>query len=316
MDRHNMDKHNVELSLDGFRYFYRVLPNPESNLDPIVLLGGIFQSIDTWTKYAQYLNQFAPVILVDPPGSGDSDLLPAHYGADFLAASLLKVLVTERVPRANVVASSYSTPIAYRFGQLYPDKMSRMVLVGTMKETPPDQVENCKTALTFLQTQQMKEFTKIVINHLICQNPQVSINRRSLVARILRFTLLKLSIECRNKYQQNILRWMNHPPLDLTDTPDVSALIFTGRHDSFTKPEYCREMAQSFSDGVYTTVQNADHLVHIQQFQTTMELTMNFFMGLSLESVANCTPIEYFNQPMKSMKPVKSMKPMLSELAA
>ncbi len=290
----------IELSLDGFRYSYRVYPNPESNLAPVVMLGGIFQSVATWTKYIEYINLFAPVILVDPPGSGDSDPLPVDYGVDFLAAALLKVLTTEGVPRANVIAYSYSTPVGYRFSQLYPDKVNRLVLIGAVKEILPDQIEIAKASLALLQEQRIKEFVNIAVSSFTRQELPQAINKCRLVARVLRYNLLKLSLEHQHKYQQNILRWLNQSPLDLTDTPDVSALIFTGHYDHFTKAEHCREIAKSFSNAVYTTVQSADHLVHLQQFQTTMELIMNFFMGLSLDSVANCNPIEYFSTPMLS----------------
>ena len=60
-----METQNVELCLDGFRYFYRVYPNPESNFAPFVLISGSFQSIDTRKERAKWLNQFAPAIVFD-----------------------------------------------------------------------------------------------------------------------------------------------------------------------------------------------------------------------------------------------------------
>lgn len=291
-----MEKQNIELYLDGFRYFYRVYPNPESNLAPIVVLGGVFQPMDTLTRYAQYITQFAPVILVDLPGSGDADPLPEHYDVDFLTTALLKVLTTRQTPRVNVFAASYSTPIAYRFGQLHPDKVDRMVLTGIMKGIPSYLVKPVETTLTLLQEGRVGDFANFMTSILTCQDKQKSINKRRLVERIMPSMLKKLSPDHQNKYKQNTLRLLNHPPLALTPPPNISALVVTGQHDPYTTPEYCREIAKSFSNSLYTTIRDADHLCHLQQLQTTMDLITNFFMNRPLESVANCTPIEYFGK--------------------
>ena len=293
-----MEKQNVELYLDGFRYFYRVYPNPESNFAPFVLISGSFQSIDTWQKHAEWLNQFAPVIVFDPPGVGLSDPLPAHYGIDFLANSLLKALEMEGVSLVNLLGVSYGTVVAYSFAQLYPHKVNRMILAGAMKEIPADQLENIQKSITLLRAGKIGDFVDTVLQHLICQDKQKPVEKRRPIERIVRSMLSKASTDDLDKYEQNMLRAMTLLPVDLTDFPDVPTLVFTGEHDTCTPRHHCLELAKSFSKGIYTTIQNADHLCHLEQFLTVVGLAADFFLELPLEALGGCTPIEYFDKQL------------------
>ena len=297
-----METQNVELCLDGFRYFYRVYPNHESNLDPIVIFGGMFDSMDTLTKYAQYINQTAPVILADLPGCGcgTADPLPPHYDFDFSADALLKILTTEQIHRVNMWATSANTYPSFRFAQLYPDKINRIIMSGTEKEIPSYQVEQLKNSITLLEQKQLDAFACLLTDLLTCRDLQKPVKKRRAVEKITRMALCTFSLDQQNKYKQNLLRFLNSPSLDLTSPPDITTLIFTGEHDPFTTPEYCLEVAKLLPEAFYTTVQQADHLFRLEQFRVTMDLVMNFFSGRALDSVPNCTSIEYFNKSMPS----------------
>ena len=293
-----METQNIELCIDGFRYFYKVYPNAKSNFAPFVLISGTFQSIETWKKHAEWLNQFAPVIVFDAPGIGLSDPLPAHYDFDFLANSLLKVLEIEGVSRVNLLGISYGTPIAYTFAQLYPHKVNRMILAGVMKEIPADQVEDIQKSITLLQGEKIDDFVDTVIQRLICQDKQKHVEKRRSIERVVRSMLSKASTDDLEKYELNHLRLINHPPLDLTTPPDVPTLVFTGEHDTCTPRHHCLELAEALSKGIYTTIQNADHLFHLEQFLTVVGLAADFFLELPLDALEGCTPIEYFDKQL------------------
>ena len=291
-----METQNVELCIDGFRYFYRVYPNPESNFAPFVLISGSFQSIDTWKKHAKWLNQFAPVIVFDAPGVGLSDPLPAHYGLDFLANSLLKVLEMEGVSLVNLLGVSYGTVVAYSFARLYPHKVNRMILSGIMAEMPTDQAENIQKSIALLQAGKKGDFVDSVLQFLICQDEQKPVAKRRSVERVLKSTVSTASTDDLEKYRQNMLRTIMVSRLDLTDSPDVPTLVFTGEHDTCTAPRHCLKFAAALSKGIYTTIQKADHLCHIEQFLTVVGLAADFFLELPLEALEGCTPVEYFDK--------------------
>ncbi len=293
-----METQNIELCIDGFRYFYKVYPNAESNFAPFVLISGSFQSIDGWKKHAEWLNQFAPVIVFDPPGVGLSDPLPAHYGLDFLANSLLKVLEMEEIPLVNLLGISYGTAVAYGFAQLYPHKVNRMILAGSMKQIPAEQVKDIQKSLTLLREGKKADFVDSVLQFLICQDKQKFVAKRRSMERVLRSIVSTASTDDLKKYEQNMLRAITLSHLDLTNSPDVPTLVFTGEHDTCTNPRHCLKFAEALSKGIYTTIQNADHLFYLEQFLTVVGLAADFFLELPLEALEGCTPVEYFDKQL------------------
>ena len=296
-----MNRRDCELRFDGFRYFYRVYPNPAGRIEPIVLLTGAFQTLDAWTKLAGYVNRTAPVIVVDLPGLGTADPLPARYGVDFLASALLKVMEAERVPRANLAAPSYSVPAAYRFAQSRPDIVNRLVLVGTMKEMPLHYVRPLEQSILLLREGRMDAFEAMMLQRLSADERLTE--KGALVKRVLRSAVRNFSAENRRRYEQNAIRLLSHSGLDLTAGPGMPTLIFAGEHDNLTKPGYGREVAAALPDAAFTTIRRADHLCHLHQFSTCARLISDFFSGRSLESVRACSPMEYFGRAADAAVP-------------
>jgi hypothetical protein len=100
----------------------------------------------------------------------------------------------------------------------------------------------------------------------------------------------------RYKYTSNTLRLLHHEPLDLKQSPNCKTLIFTGEYDCFTQPKYCREIANSFPLCYFTTIKNADHLFHLEQFSVTAHLLYAFTQGLSVISSEDINEIELCGQ--------------------
>jgi hypothetical protein len=68
-------------------------------------------------------------------------------------------------------------------------------------------------------------------------------------------------------------------------------LVFTGEHDCFSIPDNCREVADVFEKGWFTTVDRANHLFHIQQFEVVLSLLLRFMQGTMSEPVVGCGPL-------------------------
>jgi pimeloyl-ACP methyl ester carboxylesterase len=131
-------------------------------------------------------------------------------------------------------------------------------------------------------------------NGLICLDPEKQVERRELAIRILSSELKNMSRDAAERYIMNTTRLLNYQSIDISDSPDVCTLVFTGEYDVFTIPEYCREIASSFSDAIFTSIKNADHLFHIEKYDTTLELLLRFVKDLPLEKIKGCNEIEYF----------------------
>jgi pimeloyl-ACP methyl ester carboxylesterase len=82
-----------------------------------------------------------------------------------------------------------------------------------------------------------------------------------------------------HRFVWNTRRLLDHAPLDLTRPPDVPTLVFTGEHDVFTRPEYCRRIADHVQGARFTTIPEADHIFHLQRFDATVDLLLRFVDG-------------------------------------
>lgn len=285
----------VELRLEGFRYYYRIYEHhTPRNRPPIVFVGGAFQDMSSWNNYVKFFYPITDVILVDLPGGDKADLLPRHYGVDFLAQALRRALLHAGVERAEIMSVSYGSLTAYVFARAYPEMVSRLYLSGIMPTMPPEVRKGVAHTLATLDRGDMAGFAAEVIYGLLYHDSDVVVAREKMIRRILTAILIGLDGESRRKYIENTKRILSQKGLDLSSSPDVPALVLTGEHDGFTRPEHCRMVAASFKNAVFTTIRDADHLCGTERFEVVAELARRFMLGLPLEGLEGCTGFEYF----------------------
>lgn len=177
----------------------------------------------------------------------------------------------------------------------YPERVSKLVLACTMKEIPFHMRDKIINSVYLAEKNLMDKFAWFVThNGLICLELDKYIVRRDLALRVLNAELKNMTKLETEKYILNTNRLLNLQSIDINSSPEVSTLVFTGEYDVFTLPEYCREIASSFSDSIFTTIKNADHLFHLERFNTTLEILMRFVRDLLLEKIEGCNEIEYF----------------------
>jgi pimeloyl-ACP methyl ester carboxylesterase len=260
----------------GFRYAYRVVPLPGAEMAPILLVGGAFQTMTSWGRLERALRARAPLVTVDLPGWGAADTLPARYGIDFLVEALHRVLVDADLPPLHIGSGSYGTAIAYRLAQRYPRRVRRMVLIGTMLGIPAPVWAGVRATLEPLRAGSLAEFADLTSALFVCQGQDAAVRNRAVVNRILRRRFASLTPDEAEKYLQNTLRLrgLRLPRRPAMGTP---TLVLTGEHDSFTTPQMCRGVAELCADAWFTTIRDADHMVHLERPDETAELMLRFF---------------------------------------
>ncbi len=293
MQAMNASARDVELRLSGFRYRYRVHPFAGSPVAPIVFLCSPWQPMEAWEAYAARLNRSAPVVLVELPGIGGADALPASYGLHFLVDALAQLVAVEQLSEIKLFAFSYSTPIAVRYCQLHAQSVQRALLVGAARRLGPVQRAALKEGVACLRKGALADFVDCNLRALMCRNERTPIaRRRDVTQRIPALWNRYFSATALDKYEQNSLRLLHAPPLVIEPPVDVPALIFTGEHDPYTPPDEGREVARAFIGSAFTTLRQADHFCLLERPRTALGLISRFFRGLPLEDVPGCTPIE------------------------
>ena len=304
------------LESDGLRFCHRVIHHPAPAFAPTLFVSGAFQTMESWARFARVFAQHTTVLLVDPPGMGQSDVLPPEVGVDVLARCLHRIVEAHAIERVNVVAASYGTPAAHRLAQLHPDRVGRVALAGTMRELPRHLRGRIAETVDIALRGDRALLADKIVNGLLCRDPLLPVDRRALAERVLRAGLVRMSETELRQYAANTLRLLRHDSLDLRATVDgPEALVFTGEHDVFTTPEDGEEIARAFARAWFTVVRRADHLFHIEQFDVVIDLLLRFMRGtLAAGPVDGCEPLRWLGTETAS--PSAHDAPLTSAVAA
>jgi pimeloyl-ACP methyl ester carboxylesterase len=279
-------------SRDGLRFYHRIIPHPKPEFLPVLFVSGAFQTMDSWARFARVFARHTTVLLVDPPGMGHSGVLPPSHGVDFLAGCLKQVLEERGIDRANMVAASYGTPSAFRMAQLYPASVARVVMGGTMRELPVHLRKRIADTIAMACRGDRDLMASKIVEGMLCHERDKAIDRRELAARVLGGGIRRMSEMELLQYAANTQRLLDHEPLDLNlPISGPEGLVFTGEHDVFTTPDHCQDIAGAFDRAWLTTIQRADHLFHIEQFDTVVELLLRFMRGRVQEGIAGCNAL-------------------------
>ena len=228
------------------------------------------------------------VILVDLPGVGRSDTLPRKYDLEFLVKSLYKVFCHLNLEKAEIVAASYGTPVGILFSNNYPDLVSHLTLIGTMKEFSNQMREAAELSVELIMNNNMEEYADVFLNTIMNCKEKGKISRFDAIRRILYYTIMKLSKDDKIKYVENTKRLLEYKGDDFDFKCSSPVLVCTGEYDTFTKPEYCSEIATFFRNSTFVTIKNADHLCNIEQFNYTNNLITSFMLNKSMQNIPGC----------------------------
>lgn len=300
------DVHQIRdhwLTSDGFSYAYKFFQAPQNLGPPTLILCGAFQTFQSWNSYAKvFLSNGKSVLLLALPGTGISEPLPPDYSIDFLADSILQLLDHLGLEKVSIISPSYSSPTAYSFAQKHPERIRNLLLCGTMQKIPSPLTPYVSRSISTLDSGNMEEFANEVLgitgprvgHGLLCTDPSKQIARRKLALRILHSQLVNLSHDDKKRYKYNTYRLLKHRFFDLRCPPAVRTLVFTGEHDTFTKPHLNRRIAAHIPGSQFTTVLEADHMFHLEQFVTTSELFYRFSQDLPINNLSGISPVERF----------------------
>ncbi|WP_372410948.1 alpha/beta fold hydrolase [Streptomyces luteireticuli] len=277
--------------LGGFAYRCRVVPCPgQPVLDPVLFIGGAFQDMYAWQRHAAVLAPHATVVTVDLPGWGGAEPLPPSYGVDFLARAAGLAMERAGFARWNLVGASYGALIGHRLVQLRPRSVVRAAFSGIAGTPSAAEIATLRACAELLRDGRPARFAEEVTAHLMCTDPARPVRRREAVRRVLFSQLAGAAPQARRKMLGNLQRlWATrlfHPG----PPPDVPTLVFTGEHDTVTPPAAGRRFAAGYPRGVFVTVREADHVVHLERDREYSELLLTHFRGEQAARLPFCRP--------------------------
>jgi pimeloyl-ACP methyl ester carboxylesterase len=278
---------------DGFTYHCRIVQHSAPATAPMLLLGGSSQHRHAWLRHEKWLASQCSLITVDLPGYGTADFLPAHYGIDFLAATVRHLLTELDVPRVNLVGACFGGAIALRFAQHYPEHLARLVLAG-MTTTIPAYYSDAVPRWTSLLERGERTQTGIELVEKFVSPPAVGVVRkREVVSRLLYQQFMAQSEDEVKQTVEHNVRLLRHEWYRPEPVAAVPSLVFTGEYDTLCTPAMGREVAGVLPAAAFTTVQESDHLVSLERMAEFCDLLVRFCTGRPLAGLAYCNPVEF-----------------------
>lgn len=118
-------------SINGVRVHYQ--ETGDENAPAVVLIHGFISSTLIWSDVFLPLAAGFRVIAIDMPGYGYSDK-PAdgQYTIDWQAHTIVSLLDRLEIDTATIVGASYGGAVAATIALDYPERVERLVLVGTV----------------------------------------------------------------------------------------------------------------------------------------------------------------------------------------
>lgn len=98
--------------------------------ETILFWPSLLMTGDMWSAQARHFADRYRVVLVDPPGHGDSERLTRTFTFDECARCIVDVLDALGVDRAHVVGNSWGGMIGGTFAARHPDRVGRSILMN------------------------------------------------------------------------------------------------------------------------------------------------------------------------------------------
>lgn len=239
--------------------------------EPLVILHGLFGSLDNWLTHAKKLSEYYQVILVDQRNHGHSEWSD-DFNYDLLSDDLEKLLKYLKLDKIILLGHSMGGKTAISFTQKYPEKISKLIVVDIgVKEYPMhhDEILKGLNSIDLELVNSRSEATKILSKFIDSEGVKQFllknlywIEKGKLAWRI--------NIPILEKNMSNILT-----ELDNTEVFDQT-LFIRGALSNYIIDEDIEKLESIFNDFQLVTIENAGHWVHAEQPETFIETVLSF----------------------------------------
>lgn len=238
---------------------------------PLVILHGLFGSLDNWLTHAKKLSEYYQVILVDQRNHGHSDWSD-KFNYNILAQDLKELLDHLQLKKVLLLGHSMGGKTVIEFTQNYPEYIEKLIVVDIgIKQYPMhhQQILAGLNAIDLSLVHTRGEAEKIMKLHID------SIGVRQFLLKNLYWKdkgqlAWRMNIPVLEKQMINILA-------KLSDTPVfVPTLFIRGSLSNYILVEDFEDLEDIFNDIRIETIENAGHWVHAEAPEKFIETVLEF----------------------------------------
>lgn len=240
--------------------------------EPIIILHGLFGTLDNWQSIAKQLAEHYMVYIIDQRNHGKSPHSEA-FSYQILADDLKHFMESKWIYKATIIGHSMGGKTAMRFALDYPDMVEKLVVVDIAPKAYKGGHQTIFEAMFGLDLDTLTD-RKTIDEQLKIKIPEDGVRL---------FLMKNLTREKDGRY-----RWkMNLPVLyaeyqailseiQSDETFDKTTLFIRGENSNYIKDDDILDIQDLFPMMQLATVENAGHWVHAENPQSFFDKLMTF----------------------------------------
>lgn len=263
------------VDIAGWRLHYQAYSTRQRDTrQPVLLLGGAFQSFRSFAAEVDELLTTHPVILLDLPSQGGNLQLAPELALEQLADLIAGFAEQLQLPPLMPIGLSYGSALAALFAARHPQRCARLLLAGITAFGRPGARLMLEEGLALLAEGRTAEFAQGaltgLLNPLHLNDTGISpVFRKALLRQIQRLSPAEVE-----RYRQNSQRLLAFG--GFVEHPQCPTLVLAGEHDHFTQPWEHAHFAAACRQGECALIHQADHLAQFERREACTALYRPF----------------------------------------
>ena len=279
-----------EIWLNDHQFRYGFYPHASPQAPYGIFLMGTLQEIESVSFFTEKFSEHLNIFVIEVPGTGLTKPLPATFSIQDQADMLVNFIQHMQIDSAHVMAISYATPIAVELCARWSGTRS-LSMCGGMAGVV-DSLRMGTMALLSDAIHNRRQFAQRFIDGMTVNDP--AIPRGKVIARSARQRILRHPEQQMTCFCENTIRLLAYKPSESIAKITHPCLLFIGEKDPYVTEAKAKELAYQLPNCSFETVENADHLVHLEYPDTTAELLLRLareeidhaFMPFAAASIA------------------------------
>lgn len=237
----------------------------------LVILHGLFGSLDNWVTHARELEKDFSVYLVDQRNHGKSPHSP-DISYRLMAEDLYTFMENEGIYSAHLLGHSMGGKTVMEFAGLYPDHVDKLIVADMgVRAYPPHHVEILATLESMeLHTFDSRKAVEIYMMERLKDNVTVQ------------FLLKGLGRDANNQFEWKfnlpaiLQKYTNILAAVQPDTFYKPTLFLTGGNSHYVEPEDHNQILAYFPQASFTVMPNTGHWVHAENPPLFLQIVKDF----------------------------------------
>ena len=244
--------------------------------DPLIILHGLFGSLDNWATIGRKLGEELMVYLIDQRDHGKSPHTE-EFSYDILAADLFHFMETNWLHTSVVVGHSMGGKTAMRFALENPDMVEKLIVLDMAPKGYTNRHQKVFDAMDMVDfsTLEARGDAKEVLMEGLDNDASTTAFLLKNIKRLKEggFTW-KMNTTLLRKEYENIIA-----PMPTESSYDGPTLFIRGGNSQYITDEDIPLILELFPQAEIVTVEDAGHWLHAEKPAEVMELIKNFVQG-------------------------------------